>query len=249
MSWKHHVLTGVASLIVGAATVLPAFAQTVVPQTVVPPTAVPQAAEDALRMMTDAAGVVFTGTVTAVRRSAGVVEIDFAVADAIRGVSGSSFTLREWAGLWEASDEPFRPGQRYLMLLHTPNSAGLTSPVDGPDGAIPIRSTGTGAVTGTGTEVAAAGASAYDSVIATVQGGSEDTVDLGWVATHVAVPVTYRASTPARPILASGVQADSEVSNSAAPLAAAPRVPSPLRAPKYSSVVKMLRAWGTPDEL
>ena len=73
----------------------------------------------------------------------GVVEIEFAVEDAVRGVSGGTYTLREWAGLWPAGDEPFRVGQRYLMLLHAPGAAGLSSPVGGMDGAIPIRG-GTG---------------------------------------------------------------------------------------------------------
>jgi hypothetical protein len=107
--------------------------------------AVSPATEAALHDMARLAGVIFTGEVVAVRRhdasdsSTGVVEIEFAVDDAVRGVRGGSYTLREWAGLWNAGDEPFRAGQRYLMLLHAPGASGLSSPVDGVDGAIPIR--------------------------------------------------------------------------------------------------------------
>ena len=67
----------------------------------------PATVEDALHEMSDAAGVIFAGQVTAVRRVAGVggasgvVEVDFRVDNAVRGcVSGGTYTLREWAGLW-----------------------------------------------------------------------------------------------------------------------------------------------------
>jgi len=100
--------------------------------------------EAELRAMSRLAGVIFAGQVSAVRRldgaggATGVVEIEFAVEDAVRGVSGGAYTLREWAGLWTAN-EPFRVGERYLMLLRAPGAAGLSSPVGGADGAIPIR--------------------------------------------------------------------------------------------------------------
>lgn len=136
------------------------------------------ATEDALHAMARLAGVIFTGDVVAVRRhdandgAAGVVEIEFAVEDAVRGVSGGSYTLREWAGLWAAGDEPFRVGQRYLMLLHAAGAAGLSSPVGGTDGAIPIRG---------GTASASR------------------TVDLRWIRTRVVQPIAYRAAPVAQP--------------------------------------------------
>ena len=232
MAFKQHMRAAGSGLILWAAAATSAFGQSALP---------PQTTDDALRALTDAAGIVFTGTVTAVRRpasSAGVVEVDFAVSDAIRGVSGSEYTLREWAGLWEASDEPFRPGQRYLMLLHTPNSAGLTSPVGGPDGAIPIRPATSEA------PATQSAATSYDAVTATLADAGQQTVDLGWISTRVAAPVVYRPPTPARPIMASGVQTDSAASNAnsaAAPLPA----PDRLRAAQYTSVVNMLRNGGT----
>lgn len=128
--------------------------------------------ENELRAMSVQADVIFAGQVTAVRRGTAseVVEIDFAVEDAVRGVRGGVYTLREWAGLWRDSD-PFRPGERYLMLLHAPGRAGLSSPVGGGDGAIPIRGGG------------AAG---------------ERLADLRWVAARVVRPAAFGADAPGR---------------------------------------------------
>jgi hypothetical protein len=50
--------------------------------------------------------------------------------------------LREWSGLWVADNQRYRVGQRLLMLLHAPGAAGMSSPVGGLDGAIPIRQGG-----------------------------------------------------------------------------------------------------------
>jgi hypothetical protein len=50
--------------------------------------------------------------------------------------------LREWAGLWEGDALRYRVGQHLLMLLHAPSAAGMSSPVGGLDGAIPIRQGG-----------------------------------------------------------------------------------------------------------
>jgi hypothetical protein len=74
-----------------------------------------------------------------------VVEIEFRVDQAIRGcTAGTPYLLREWAGLWEGDTPRYRVGQRLLMLLHAPSAAGLSSPVGGLDGAIPIRQGGAG---------------------------------------------------------------------------------------------------------
>jgi hypothetical protein len=127
----------------------------------------------ALHDMTRLAGVIFAGCVISLRRRAGVagaagtVEIEFAVENAIRGVAGSSYTLREWAGLWAAGDEPFRVGQRYLVLLHAPGASGSSSPIGGADGAIPIHGE--------------AGPLADSRA-----------VDLRWIAAQVARTIAYR---------------------------------------------------------
>lgn len=135
----------------------------------------PAAPFETLHAMTRQAGVIFTGTVTRVQRSgsgkqAGIVEIEFALQDTFRGVSGSTYVLREWAGLWPATDEPYQVGQRYLMLLHATGSSGLSSPVAGDDGALLIR---------------------------TAPDGTPETVDLRWIAARTAtsgsvpVPIPY----------------------------------------------------------
>ena len=83
------------------------------PQAALPQTMPLQCITDALHAMTRLAGVIFAGQVVAVRRidggndATGVVEIDFAVEDSVRGVSGGVYTLREWAGLWQAAISPF----------------------------------------------------------------------------------------------------------------------------------------------
>ena len=140
------------------------------------------ATEDVLHAMVRLAGVVFTGQVVEVRRhdgdngATGTMEIEFAVEDALRGVSGGTYTLREWAGLWSAADQPFRPGQSYLMLLHAPGAAGLSSPVGGMDGAIPIC--------GIGAALSAQSGPATDSRL----------IDLRWIQTRVIRPISYRVT-------------------------------------------------------
>jgi hypothetical protein len=101
---------------------------------------------DILHRMSDRADIIFVGQVLAIRRpvleggTSGVVEVEFRVDQAIRGcTAGTTYILREWGGLWAGGSQRYRVGQRLLMLLHAPSSGGLSSPVDGLDGAIPIR--------------------------------------------------------------------------------------------------------------
>jgi hypothetical protein len=153
----------------------------------------PQDVETALHGMADRADVIFVGQVTAIKRqdgddgASGVVEIDFQVDQAVRGcVAGTPYALREWAGLWEGDDQRYRVGQRLLMLLHAAGAAGMSSPVDGMDGAIPI-------VRG-GSKPLVAGSSAR--VV-------QPAVDLRWVGVKLLHPVSYsreaaRAVAPVR---------------------------------------------------
>jgi hypothetical protein len=104
----------------------------------------PQTVVDVLHQLSDKADVIFAGQVVAIRRpDAGVVEVEFRVDQAILGCTvGTPYILREWAGLWERETQRYRVGQNLLMLLHAPSAAGMSSPVGGLDGAIPIRQGG-----------------------------------------------------------------------------------------------------------
>lgn len=252
MEWRRRwLLAGVAALLAGGWN--GAGAQTAPPQTT----------DEALQLLADAAGVIFTGTVTAVRRiaaatpgAAGVVEIDFAVTDAVRGVTGSTYTLREWAGLWPANDRPFAPGQRYLMLLHTPNAAGLSSPVGGPDGAIPIHGASTapagGQMLASTSSVSGADGSSVGSE--TIDVGS-DTIDLGWIATRVSVPLAYQTSVarpiggndPVRARTVSASETTAATTQPAAQGATGSGLPvgisGKVRSAQYSTVLTELRSW------
>lgn len=196
--------------------------------------------EDALHELAQRADVIFAGQVTALRRrdgqsATGIVEIDFAVEDAVRGTRGGAYTLREWAGLWVAGETPFRTGQRYLMLLHAPGAAGLSSPVGGQDGAIPIR--GSGTAVGPGTAEAAP-----------VQ-LSASTIDLRWIATRVARPVEYAWAPAREPILRPFSPSPLQL---AAPtveirLPAATFTQPVSRSADYPAVLALLRGWEKED--
>jgi hypothetical protein len=96
------------------------------------------------------ASIIFFGRVTDVSRivpETGAAEqslqITFAVDNGVRGVqTGGEFRLLEWPGRWQAG-ERYRIGERYLLFLHAPNTAGLTSPVGGSAGRFPVDSKGT----------------------------------------------------------------------------------------------------------
>ena len=247
MAWRWTVRVGCAVALVFVILVTECGVAQEPPQT-----ALPQTTNDALRAMSRLAGVIFTGQVIAVRRieglngATGVVEIEFAVEDAVRGVSGSAYTLREWAGLWPAGDEPFRVGQRYLMLLHSPGAAGLSSPVGGMDGAIPIRGTGRAQATGEAeTGSAGTGAPADGRV-----------VDLRWVATRVAQPLQYRIS-PVVHATALPVPVQEDAAESASNLQSANRggaeangttAATALQGTAYTTVLAMLRGWEKTDD-
>jgi hypothetical protein len=182
------------------------------------------------------ADVAFAGRVVAVHRregtggSTGVIEIDFAVEDAVRGVSGGTYLLREWAGLWPAGDQPFHMGQRFLMLLHAASAAGLSSPVGGMDGAIPIR-----------------GSSQLAGPQATLTSGETTglVVDLRWIATSVGRTVSYSDPVGMPTTRPGPVAADAETAGPVTP-ASAPAAPLTQNA-AYATVLAMLRGWDRVD--
>jgi hypothetical protein len=131
--------------------------------------------EDELRQMEAQAGIIFAGQVLAVHpqgasgASAGWVEVEFHVEQAIRGcVDQQTYKLREWAGLWTGGAQRYQVGQRLLMLLHAPGALGLSSPVGGQDGAIPIKGSG-------------AAPKPEDEFV----GSGEQAVDLRWLETRL----------------------------------------------------------------
>jgi hypothetical protein len=142
----------------------------------------PQTVVDVLHQLSDKADVIFVGEVLAVRHpNDGVFEVEFRVDQAIRGCAGASYVLREWAGLWAGGTQRYRAGERLLMLLHAPSAAGMSSPVGGLNGAIPVRQGGGGAVT---------------ELVGTVVPQQPPFVDLRWLGARLPRAISYR-STPA----------------------------------------------------
>jgi len=160
--------------------VLGASCLLLVAATVSAQSAPPRTVDEALHRMSDEAGVIFAGQVMAVRRqpgkngASGVVEVEFRVDQAVRGcTAGEPYLLREWAGLWAGGARRYRVGERLLMFLRAPSASGLSSPVDGMDGAVPIH--------GDSSPLVVSGAAAEYPV-----------ADLRWVGTQVFRLVAYR---------------------------------------------------------
>ena len=141
-----------------------------------------QTVTDVLHQMSDRADVIFMGQVLTVHLpegggpASGIVEIQFRVDEAIRGCQTGPYVLHEWGGLWAGGNGRYRVGQRLLMLLHAPGAGGLSSPVGGLDGAIPIRQSG----------IVASPAES------TTPPPSLPFVDLRWLGTRVPRAVSYR---------------------------------------------------------
>ncbi|HTW57793.1 MAG TPA: hypothetical protein VMD99_06680 [Terriglobales bacterium] len=111
-----------------------------------PPVAPPRPAPITigLAQLTQAAGMIFSGTVTAIAhhpatrvranedqasedQAIATVAITFHVNQAIRGVTpGEDFTILQWIGLW-SSGQRYRIGDRVLLFLYPPSKLGLTS--------------------------------------------------------------------------------------------------------------------------
>ena len=141
-----------------------------------------QTVTDVLHQMSDRADVIFMGQVLTVHLpeggspASGIVEIQFRVDEAIRGCQTGPYVLHEWGGLWAGGSGRYRVGQRLLMLLHAPGAGGLSSPVGGLDGAIPIRQSGI----------------VPSPAESTTPPPSLPFVDLRWLGTRVPRAVSYR---------------------------------------------------------
>ena|SRR5579864_791259 len=99
----------------------------------------------ALQRITSKAGLIFSGTVVAVRAirerdsdQISSVEVTFQVEQTLRGPrAGQRFSIREWPGLW-LSSERYRVGERMMIFLYPPSHAGFTSPVEGGAGRFDV---------------------------------------------------------------------------------------------------------------
>jgi hypothetical protein len=91
-----------------------------------------------LRGLASRAGVVFVGQVQKIEPKGGVVEITFTVQQPVLGVVGGSYVMREWAGRWTGGTQRYWVGERAMFFLHAPSAAGLSSPVEGMMGVVPV---------------------------------------------------------------------------------------------------------------
>ncbi len=206
----------------------------------------PATVDDALHQMSDKADVIFTGQVIAIRQhegqngASGYVEVEFRVDLAVRGcTAGMPYVLREWGGLWEGGARRYRVGERLLMFLHAPGPSGLSSPVSGMDGAVPIHGSSSTAV---------AGATAAQTPMA----------DLRWVGTHVLHPVSYRTQLPhydhrsgvvvpfldTHPEIEAKAETTEQVNVPVSSLGSkATTMPAPALQAPVQSVIGMIRSW------
>jgi hypothetical protein len=102
--------------------------------------------EAALANLSSRAATVFVGQVVAIRRNAGVVEVQFRVDTPVLGPAVGSYTLREWAGMWPPGQWRYRVGERAMVFLHGTSGAGLSSAVDGAEGVVPVTADANGTV-------------------------------------------------------------------------------------------------------
>ena len=107
------------------------------------------ASGDTLQRLSRHAGFIFRGRVLSVERgtpargTVTAVQVTFEVLEGIRGVrTGERLTIQEWAGLWAGGRPRYRVGQEMLLFLYPRSRLGLTSPVGGDAGVLPIDAQG-----------------------------------------------------------------------------------------------------------
>ncbi len=122
--WRYTLL-GMALICCGS----PARAQTPIPD---------QAIVGELRTLASHAATIFVGRITSIQRRTGCVEVSFRVEQPVSGSTGSTYVLREWAGLWPPGHSRYAVGQRVLAFIQGPSVAGFNSPVHGPEGLVPV---------------------------------------------------------------------------------------------------------------
>jgi hypothetical protein len=127
----------------------PIFPRPIFPRPIVPPPIAPSPVSPpgtfGLTQLTQAAGTIFSGTVTAVvhhpatgSQGIATVAITFHVEQAIRGViPGQNLTILQWMGLWSGGQR-YRVGERLLLFLYPASKLGLTSCVGGSFGRFSV---------------------------------------------------------------------------------------------------------------
>jgi hypothetical protein len=102
----------------------------------------------ALPAVVGRSGIIFVGKVTSIESSRetcclATVRVTFHVEQAMRGDVrvGEQFSIREWAGLWSGGPR-YRVGERLVLFLYPPSKLGLTSPVAGKWGRVPVTRDG-----------------------------------------------------------------------------------------------------------
>jgi len=93
---------------------------------------------EALRGMATRASTVFVGQVERVDRKGGVVEVRFRVESVVAGNAGGEFVMRQWGGLWPQGMQRYVPGERAMVFVQAESAAGLTTPVNGAEGVVPV---------------------------------------------------------------------------------------------------------------
>jgi hypothetical protein len=139
--------------------------------------------------MATRAVVIFSGQVLGVNRqdAAGYVDVTFLVDRAVKGCSvQEKYVLREWAGRWMGEPNRYRVGERLLMLLPARGASGLSEPVDGMVGAIPLVATRTPPI------VQGSGIAPGET---TVENGKELAADLRWVQVQAVRDIVANAAT------------------------------------------------------
>lgn len=219
--------------------------------------AAPRTVEDLLHQISDQAQVVFIGQVVTIHphelggAAPGFIEIDFSVTQAIRGCPpGETYILREWAGLWAGNAQRYYVGQRLLMLLHAPGPSGMSSPVGGMEGAIPLREV-ENVFTPSGNLPVSAAASARQPVTM---------ADLRWLGAKLPHSVSYRLQSalsatpltlPQEMSAPSAVTTGAElITHSIAPEGdSSSRTSIPVQQASIDALVRLLISWqkATPD--
>jgi hypothetical protein len=192
----------------------------------------------ALLDMAARAGVIFAGHVVSIARNdiAGFVDVRFAIDQPVSGCpSTAEYGVREWAGLWAGDAPRYQVGQRFLMMLHLPGPSGMSAPVGGLNGAIPLLAFGAGPV------VNAAGSVAPDTGPGPLSGLS---VDLRWVQ---AAALRHGTATTRRSSNGTTPQATSSINSTAVGQPIATTTPSIGSATQVTleSVLAVLRGVGS----